>query len=101
MSNPRCIMPEGPGNFKVSASEGQVVRALGGIASATLLSRLLGFVRDMVVARAVGARPITDAVFAALRLPHILRRLLAQGALSPPMIPGFTDYIPRRDRPAL
>src|SRR5438093_7383058 len=92
MSNPRCIMPHGPGIFKVSASEGQVVRALGGIASATLLSRLLGFVRDMVVARAFGAGPITDAFFVAFRIPNILRRLLAEGALSTAMIPVFSEY---------
>src|SRR2546429_2375118 len=95
MSNPRCIMPDGPRNFKVSASEGQVVRALGGIASATLLSRLLGFVRDMVVARAFGAGPITDEFFVAFRIPNILRRLLAEGALSTAMIPVFTDYVAR------
>ena len=94
-------MPDGPRNFKVSASEGQVVRALGGIASATLLSRLLGFVRDMVVARAFGAGPITDAFFVAFRIPSILRRLLAEGALSTAMIPVFTDYMARGDRPEL
>jgi len=91
-------MPEGPRKFKVSASEGQVVRALGGIAGATLLSRLLGFVRDMVVARAFGAGPITDAFFVAFRIPNILRRLLAEGALSTAMIPVFTDYMARDDR---
>jgi putative peptidoglycan lipid II flippase len=101
MSNPRCIMPQGPANFKVSASEGQVVRALGGIASATLVSRLLGFVRDMVVARAFGAGPVTDAFFVAFRIPNILRRLLAEGALSTAMIPVFTEYMARDDRPAL
>jgi putative peptidoglycan lipid II flippase len=101
MSNPRCIMPDRPGNFKVSATEGQVVKALGGIAGATLLSRLLGFVRDMVVARAFGAGPVTDAFFVAFRIPNILRRLLAEGALSSAMIPVFTDYMARDDRPAL
>src|SRR5215470_16142282 len=101
MSNPRCIMPYGPGNFKVSKSEGQVVQALGGIAGATMLSRLLGFVRDMVVARAFGAGPITDAFFVAFRIPTILRRLLAEGALSSAMIPVFTDYLARDDRPEL
>src|SRR5207302_3142036 len=101
MSNPRCIMPQGPRNFKVSASEGQVVQALGGIAGATLLSRLLGFVRDMVVARAFGAGPITDAFFVAFRIPNILRRLLAEGALSTAMIPVFTDCMARDDRPEL
>jgi putative peptidoglycan lipid II flippase len=101
MSNPRCIMPQGPGNIKMRASEGQVVRALGGIASATLLSRLLGFVRDMVVARAFGAGPLTDAFFVAFRIPNILRRLLAEGALSTAMIPVFTDYMARGNRPEL
>src|SRR5439155_21799261 len=63
MSSPRCIMPQGPRDFKVSASEGQVVQALGGIAGATLLSRLLGFVRDLVAARAFGAGPVSDGLF--------------------------------------
>jgi len=94
-------MPEGRGNFKVSESEGQVVRALGGIASATLLSRVLGFVRDMVVARAFGAGPVTDAFFVAFRIPNILRRVLAEGALSTAMIPVFTEYASRRERPEL
>jgi putative peptidoglycan lipid II flippase len=94
-------MPQGRGNFKVSGSEGQVVRALGGIASATLLSRLLGFVRDMIVARAFGAGPVTDAFFVAFRIPNILRRLLAEGALSTAMIPVFTEYASTRERPDL
>jgi len=94
-------MPQGPGNIKVSGSEGQVVRALGGIAGATLLSRLLGFVRDMVVARAFGAGPVTDAFFVAFRIPNILRRLLAEGALSTAMIPVFTEYVARHERPEL
>ena len=85
-------MPQGRRKFKVSGSEGQVVQALGSIGGATLLSRLLGFVRDMVVARAFGAGPVTDAFFVAFRIPNILRRLLAEGALSTAMIPVFTEY---------
>jgi putative peptidoglycan lipid II flippase len=100
-SDPSCIMPQARRDFKVSASEGQVVRALGGIAGATLVSRLLGFVRDMVVARTFGAGPVTDAFFVAFRIPNILRRLLAEGALSTAMIPVFTEYASLRDRPEL
>src|SRR4029450_3119667 len=96
-----CIMPYRRGNFKVRGSEGQVVRALGGIAGATLVSRVLGFVRDMVVARAFGAGPVTDAFFVAFRIPNILRRVLAEGALSTAMIPVFTDYVATRERPEL
>ena len=78
--------------------ERQVVGALGSIGAATLASRLLGFVRDMVVARAFGAGPITDAFFVAFRIPNILRRLLAEGALATAVIPVFTEYAATRSR---
>src|SRR5688572_4580121 len=81
--------------------EGQVVRALGSIGVATLASRILGFVRDAVVALAFGAGPVTDAFFVAFRIPNILRRLLAEGALSTAVIPVFTDYATTRPREEL
>ena len=56
---------------------------------------MLGFVRDMVVARAFGAGPVTDAFFVAFRIPNLLRRLLAEGALSTAMIPVFTETLTR------
>src|SRR2546428_2008016 len=78
--------------------ERQVVRALGSISGATFLSRVLGFVRDMVVALVFGAGPVTDAFFVAFRIPSMLRRLLAEGALSTAVIPVFTDYLVNRSR---
>src|SRR3990167_277107 len=89
-------MPERGEDFKVSTGERQVVRALGSIGGATLLSRVLGFARDMVVALAFGAGPLTDAFFVAFRIPNILRRLLAEGALSTAIIPVFTEYFVTR-----
>jgi putative peptidoglycan lipid II flippase len=91
-------MPDGHGIFKVSSSERQVVGALGSIGTATLASRVLGFVRDMIVALAFGAGPVTDAFFVAFRIPNILRRLLAEGALSTAVIPVFTEYAVTRSR---
>src|SRR5919108_6676659 len=91
-------MPDRPGLFKVSTHERQVVGALGSIGAATLASRVLGFARDMVVALAFGAGPVTDAFFVAFRIPNILRRLLAEGALSTAVIPVFTDYAVNRSR---
>ncbi len=79
-------MSETPG------AERQVVGALGSIGSATLASRVLGFARDMIVALAFGAGPVTDAFFVAYRIPNILRRLLAEGALSTAVVPVFTEY---------
>jgi putative peptidoglycan lipid II flippase len=75
-----------------------VVRAVGVIGAATLASRVLGFVRDMVVARAFGAGPVTDAFFVAYRIPNLLRRLLAEGALSTAIIPVFTESLERDGR---
>ncbi len=60
------------------------VTAVGG---ATLLSRLLGFVRDMLIAAALGAGALSDAYFAALALPNLFRRLLAEGALNAAFVP--------------
>src|ERR671922_1976312 len=89
-------MPDRPDLFKVSTHERQVMGALGSIGAATLTSRVLGFARDMVVALAFGAGPVTDAFFVAFRIPNILRRLLAEGALSTAVIPVFTDYTVNR-----
>jgi putative peptidoglycan lipid II flippase len=75
------------------AAQRGVLRAVGVIGAATLASRVLGFARDMVVARAFGAGPVTDAFFVAFRIPNLLRRLLAEGALSTAIIPVFTEYL--------
>ena len=94
-------MPYFIDQFKVTEPptvERQVMGALGSIGAATLASRVLGFVRDMVVARAFGAGPITDAFFVAFRIPNILRRLLAEGALSTAVIPVLTEYASTRSR---
>jgi putative peptidoglycan lipid II flippase len=72
-----------------------VVSAVGSIGTATLASRVLGYLRDMVVAHAFGAGPVTDAFFVAFRIPNLLRRLLAEGALSTAVIPVFTETLTR------
>ena len=77
-----------------------VVSAVGSIGLATLASRLLGYVRDMVLARAFGAGPLTDAFFVAFRIPNLLRRLLAEGALSTAVIPVFSETLARGGRAA-
>jgi putative peptidoglycan lipid II flippase len=70
-----------------------VVSAVGSIGVATLASRVLGYVRDMVVAHTFGAGPVTDAFLVAFRIPNLLRRLLAEGALSTAVIPVFTETL--------
>lgn len=82
-------------------TERQVVRALGSIGAATLASRVLGFIRDMTVASTFGAGPATDAFFVAFRIPNVLRRLLAEGALSTAGIPVISDYAVNQPREEL
>ena len=62
----------------------------------TLLSRILGFVRDTVVARAFGAGLATDAFFVAFKIPNLLRRLFAEGAFSQAFVPILAEYKNRR-----
>ncbi len=69
-----------------------VVKAAGLIGVATFSSRILGFVRDMVLARLFGATPAADAFFVAYRVPNLLRELFAEGSMSAAFIPVFTEY---------
>src|SRR5439155_1198724 len=64
------------------AEHAKVVEAAGVIGLATLLSRILGFARDMVLARLFGAAPAADAFFIAYRIPNLLRELFAEGSMS-------------------
>jgi putative peptidoglycan lipid II flippase len=73
-----------------------VVRAAAVVSAATLVSRVLGFLRDLAVAQTFGAGPATDAFFVAFRLPNLLRRLVAEGALSSAFIPIFTESLTTR-----
>lgn len=68
-----------------------LLKALFTVSSMTLLSRVLGFVRDAVIARAFGAGAVTDAFFVAFRLPNLLRRMFAEGAFSQAFVPIFAE----------
>jgi len=57
------------------------------VGAATLTSRLLGFLRDAGIAGVLGAGPLSDAYFAALQIPNLFRRLLAEGALNSAFVP--------------
>lgn len=75
-----------------------VTRAAGVIGAATFLSRVLGFVRDMVVAKVFGATLAADAFFVAFRITNLLRELLAEGSMSAAFIPVFTEYLALRSK---
>ena len=69
-----------------------LLKALAQVSSMTLLSRILGFVRDTVIARSFGAGMATDAFFVAFRIPNLLRRLFAEGAFSQAFVPVLSEY---------
>ena len=69
-----------------------LLKTLAAVSSMTLLSRILGFVRDTVIARAFGAGIYTDAFFVAFKIPNLLRRLFAEGAFSQAFVPILAEY---------
>ena len=73
-----------------------LLRALATVSGMTLLSRILGFVRDFVIARAFGAGLATDAFFVAFKLPNLLRRMFAEGTFSQAFVPILGEYKNKR-----
>ena len=67
-------------------SVGRAALTVGGL---TALSRIAGFVRDVLIAAALGAGPVADAFFVSLKLANFLRRLFAEGAFSAAFVPLF------------
>ncbi len=63
---------------------------IGGL---TLVSRVLGFARDLLMAAAIGAGPVADAFYAALRFPNLFRRLFAEGAFSQAFVPVYSKTL--------
>ena len=76
----------------------KVTRAAGVVGSATLLSRVGGFLRDMVIAYFFGATPAADAFFVALRIPNLLRRFFAEGSLTIAFVPIFTEVLKNKGK---
>ncbi len=69
-----------------------LLKALAAISSMTLLSRILGLIRDAVIARQFGVSTGTDAFLVAFRLPNLLRRIFAEGAFSQAFVPILSEY---------
>jgi putative peptidoglycan lipid II flippase len=69
-----------------------LLRALATVSGMTLVSRILGFVRDAIIARIFGAGLATDAFFVAFRIPNLLRRLFAEGAFSQAFVPILAHH---------
>ncbi len=82
-------MTQAPGK---SNRKGAVLLArTGTIGGWTLVSRILGFLRDVLLARVLGAGPLADAFFVAFKIPNFFRRMLAEGTLTVALVPVLTE----------
>jgi len=73
-----------------------IVRDAGVVGGATVLSRIMGMARDMLISRLFGAGFATDAFFAAFQIPNLLRRFFAEGALASAFVPTFSHTLVKR-----
>ncbi len=96
-------MPQQPphahraGEFSLAS----LFKSLSTVGTFTLLSRVLGFCRDLVYAHVFGANQFTDAFFVAFKIPNFLRRLFGEGAFATAFVPVLTEYRAREDARAL
>ncbi len=74
----------------------KITKAATVIGTGTLLSRILGFLRDMVIANFFGAGMAADAFFVAFRIPNLWRRLVGEGSLTISFIPVYAEYLTRQ-----
>lgn len=76
----------------------KIAKSAALIGLATFLSRILGLVRDMIVANSFGAKMAADAFYVAYRIPNFLREIFAEGSMSAAFIPVFTEYLTTRSK---
>lgn len=70
----------------------QLYKSTAVVSSMTMISRIMGFVRDMLIANLFGVSAATDAFFVAFKIPNFLRRLFAEGAFAHAFVPVMSDY---------
>ena len=76
----------------------KVAKAAGVVGAATLASRLMGYIRDVVMSWAFGTGLAADAFYVAYRIPNLLRELLAEGSMSAAFIPVFTETLTKESK---
>lgn len=69
------------------------LRAIATVGGMTLVSRILGFVREVMIAGILGTGPMAEAFIVAMRLPNLLRQMFAEGAFSAAFVPVFTRHV--------
>ena len=70
-----------------------LIKSTGTFSFFTILSRLLGYVRDILIAVFLGTGPIADAFFVAFRIPNTFRRLFSEGTFNAAFVPSYASEI--------
>lgn len=86
---------------KQHKKSGKMARSAGVVSTFTMMSRILGLIRDMVFAYVFGATAAADAFFVAFKIPNFLRRLFAEGAFAQAFVPVLSEYKVQRDKEAV
>ena len=76
-----------------------MIRRIATVGGLTLVSRVTGFVRDVVMAAVLGAGPVADAFFVAFRLPNHFRAIFAEGAFAAAFVPAYARIRSSRGAP--
>lgn len=85
-----------PTEHTKAKSNDSLLRSSAVVSVMTMLSRVLGLVRDVVIANFVGASAAADAFFIAFKIPNFMRRLFAEGAFSQAFVPILSEYRTQR-----
>ncbi|OGP68643.1 MAG: murein biosynthesis integral membrane protein MurJ [Deltaproteobacteria bacterium RBG_16_44_11] len=81
-----------------TSENSKVAKAAGVVGISTMLSRIFGLIRDIVVAAFFGAGWIYDAFLVAFRIPNLLRRIIGEGSLTVSFVPVFTEYLQKKSK---
>ena len=69
-----------------------LIKTFASVGGMTTISRILGFIRDSIIARVFGVGIATDAFFVAFKIPNLLRRISAEGAFTQAFVPILAEY---------
>ena len=73
-----------------------LIKSTGTFSFFTIISRLLGYVRDILVAVFLGAGPLADAFFVAFRIPNTFRRLFSEGTFNAAFVPSYSSILHKK-----
>ncbi|MBL7197500.1 MAG: murein biosynthesis integral membrane protein MurJ, partial [Candidatus Omnitrophica bacterium] len=78
-----------------------ITKAASIISLGTILSRILGFIRDITIANFFGTSYLAEAFFVAFRIPNLLRSLVGEGSINAAIVPVFSEYLVNKDKQEL